>query len=97
MERSDAMSEGSTYTWDALMKFRTAKPFRPFFITFKSGLVADVLDALAFGGHEDRLVVIHPRTGVRSFRMSDVTDVRLMDAEEMAQRLDLIARMRKRA
>lgn len=85
------------FTWPELMAYRTAKPFRPFFFEMKSGEQVEVLDALAFGGANDLLGIAHPEHGLRRFRRSDVTAARLMTAEEMAERLPLIAEMRRRA
>jgi hypothetical protein len=79
-------------SWDSLMKLRTAKPFMPFFIEFRDGATAEVLQPLWFGGAGDRFTVFHPRHRRREFRRSDILRTRPMTAEEIAERLPLLTR-----
>jgi hypothetical protein len=87
------MPDDAKFDWDELMKYRTAKPFRPFFIVFKDRREAEVLQPLWFGGAGDRLYVFHPRVDRRDeYKLSEIDSVRLMTVEELAERLPLLTR-----
>ncbi len=84
-----------TYDWDALHRYRSARPFRPFFFEMKSGQVIQVLDAMWFGGVNDRLGVFDPELDdLQKLKVSDVVSVRLMTDAELAARKHLLRRKR---
>lgn len=87
------MADDARFSWDDLMKYRKAKPFRPFFMEMRGGMLAEVLEPLWFGGAGDRLVVFDPSKPRRQeLKRSDVENIRLMNVEELAERLPLITR-----
>ena len=86
------MDDDVKFSWDDLMKYRTAKPFRPFFVVFHDRHEAEVLQPLWFGGAGDRLHVFHPSGDRREFKVSEVEAIRLMTVEELAERLPLLTR-----
>lgn len=87
--------ETKAHDWDELMKYRTAKPFRPFFIDLRSGEVLQVLDAMWFGGIDDRLSVYDPaKPELLRHRVSEIVSIRHMTSDETSQRTHLLRKKR---
>ena len=89
--------EAKDYDWDELMKYRSAKPFRPFFFEMKSGELVEVLGPLWFGGVNNKLGVFQPRRGYKEHKVSDIVSIRLLNAEEICERIDILYQRPKRA